>query len=170
MTLIGVGKPSSGSAERVSSRPDPARTRLAWMLLGVLGAVFAVVGLADILLGLYPPSRRPEWEFGAISSILNGLAIPTMGGYLVLSSLLTRGNASAARAVSGLALFAAVLLAILALVYLTVVPLALRSVAGNEVLALAMRKAIVKGVILFVAYIALFVFAGMQGLRGARKN
>jgi hypothetical protein len=170
MTLIGVGKPSSGSGERVPSRPDPARTRLAWTLLGVLGAVFVLVGLADILLAVYPPSRNPTWQFGVISSILNGLAIPTMGGYLMLSALLARGKVTETRVISSLALAGAVLLVILALVYLRAIPLAVRSLAANDAPALGTKKTVAKAGFLFVVYIALFVFAGVQGLRASHKR
>ena len=170
MTLIGVGKPLSSSGERVSSRPDPAYTRLMWMLLGVLGAVFALLGLADILLAVYPPSMgNPDWVFGTVSSILSALAIPTLGGYLLLSSLLARGKATAARVISSLALVGAALPVILALLFLKVIPLALRSAGANDALALGVKKAIAKGGILLVAYFALFVFAGVQGLRVAPK-
>jgi len=169
--MIGVLKPLSSSGERVASRSDSAQTRSAWTLLGVLGAAFVLMGIADILLALYPPSLgNPEWRFRVISSILNGLAIPTMGGYLLLSALLARGKVSAARAMSMLALLAAFLLVILALLYLRVIPLALRSAGENYVLALGVKKAIVKGGILLVAYVALFVFGGIRGLRAAHKH
>jgi hypothetical protein len=127
------------------------------------------MGLTDILLGIYPPSiGNPEWEFGVVSSILNGFAIPTMGGYLLLASLLARSKPTAARVVSILAIIVAFLLVIMGLLYLTVVPMALKSVAANPVLALGMRKAMVKGVLFLAAYVVLFLYAGMRGLRATK--
>jgi hypothetical protein len=167
MPIIATAKASTASSEKTS---QSAHSRVAWTVLGVLGAAFVLMGLTDILLGIYPPSiGNPEWEFGVVSSILNGFAIPTMGGYLLLASLLARSKPTAARVVSILAIIVAFLLVIMGLLYLTVVPMALKSVAANPVLALGMKKAMVKGVLFLVAYVVLFQYAGMRGLRATKQ-
>ena len=59
----------------------------AWRLLYWIGFAFVVMGGTDITLAWYPaPFGNPEWEFGAISATLNGLALPTLGFYLLLCS------------------------------------------------------------------------------------
>jgi hypothetical protein len=59
---------------------------------------------------------------------------------------------------------------ILALVYLRAIPLAVRSLAANDAPALGTKKTVAKAGFLFVVYIALFVFAGVQGLRASHKR
>jgi hypothetical protein len=168
MPIIATAKASTASSEKTS---QSAHARVAWSILGVLGAAFVLMGLTDIVLGIYPPSiGNPEWEFGVVSSILNGFAIPTMGGYLLLASLVARGKLTAARVVSILAIIVAFLLAVMGLLYLTVVPMALKSVAANPVLALGMKKAMVKGVLFLLAYVVLFLYAGLRGLRGSKQS
>ncbi len=123
------------------------------------------MGLADILLGIFPTAMGdPEWEFGVISSILNGFAIPTMGAYLLLSWLLATGKVIWSRVVGIVAIFVACLLIALAILYATAIPLALKSVEQNATLLLGMQKAMIKAAVLLVSYICLFVLAGMRGL------
>src|SRR6476619_3330346 len=102
MPIVGAAKSQSLSSDKVASRPDSgsSATRSSWSLLGVLGGAFVVMGVADIALGIYPMAiGDPEWEFGVISSILNAFAIPTMGGYLLLSSLLASNKVVVTRVV-----------------------------------------------------------------------
>jgi len=164
MPIVGTAKPQSAFSDKVS-RPESAASRSSWSLLGVLGGAFVVMGVADIALGIYPMAiGDPEWEFGVISSILNAFAIPTMGGYLLMSSLLSSNKVALTRVMGVLAIVVALLLGALAVLYVTVIPLALKAVAQNGTLVLGMQKAIVKAGLLLVAYIALFILAGMRGL------
>jgi hypothetical protein len=59
----------------------------------------------------------------------------------------------------------AVFLAILFILYLTAVPLALRSVLANAIIHQGMEKAIIKASVLFVGYEVLFIVAALKGLR-----
>jgi hypothetical protein len=164
MPIVGAAKPQSVLSDKVS-RPESGTSRSAWSLLGVLGGAFVVMGVADIALGIYPTAiGDPEWEFGIISSILNAFAIPTMGGYLLLSSLLASNKVVLTRVIAVLAIVVALFLIALAILYVTVIPLALKSVGQNATLLLGMQKAILKAGFLLVAYIALFIYGGMRGL------
>jgi hypothetical protein len=139
------------------------------LLLGWLGIVIVVLGFADIVMGLYPTGfGNPEWEFGMASAILNGLAIPTMGAYLLLGCFVARGERVGARVTAVGMIVIAVLLLVLGLLYATGIPLALRSVSGNAVVVLGMKKAILKAGILLVGYLALYVFGALRGWRSAR--
>ena len=152
-------------------RSDSTMARHAWGLLGALGAAFVIMGCIDIALGVYPLGfGDPEWEFGVVSSILNGLAIPTMGVFLLVGSLIARGKLRVARLLSVLSIVAAVGLVVLGLLYLTVLPIALKAVQGNAVVALGMKKAMVKGLVFLVAYVTLFLLLGIKGVRVQHKT
>jgi hypothetical protein len=154
-----------------SSRSEFALQREAWFLLGWLGIAFVVLGFADIALGLYPLAfGNQEWEFGTVSAILNGFALPTMGFYLLLGSLVSRGKGIGARVLALVMIVVAVLLVVLGLLYATAIPLALKSVSGNAVVALGMKKALVKAAVLLVGYLALYLFGAFRGCRSPRVN
>jgi hypothetical protein len=169
MPIIAPGRSSTLSTDTPAVRSEAARQ--AWGLLGSLGIAFIIMGGIDIALGAYPLSfGDAEWEFGVVSAILNGFAIPTMGGFLLVGSLIARGKFAAARTMSVLAFLVVLILVGLGLLYVTVLPIALKSVQGNPVLALGMKKATVKGLVFLVAYIALFVVLGRKGMRAQSRN
>ncbi len=166
--LLGAEPPRS-AANRPAAAAAPATVQRAWWLIGWLGLAFVLMGVVDIVLGILPFGLgNPEWEFGVITSILNSFAIPTMGGYLLMASLLARGKARAARALGIAAVCVAGILGILALLYLTVIPVALRATSKNATIQFGMKKAIIKGVIFLVAYATLYLFAAIVGWRAAR--
>jgi hypothetical protein len=152
------------AAARVGSR-GPVE---AWRALGWIGAAFFLLGTLDIALGWYPLALgNLEWEFGTISGSLNALAIPMLGLYLALASAVARGNRRAARTVSvvmGLML-AAILFA--GVLYLTVLPVALKSVAGNELVALGIKKAGIKALTLGTVDAVLLAMGMVKGWRAA---
>lgn len=155
-----IGKTSTSSVTETSQQRD------AWLLVGLVGIVFVVLGFTDIALGLYPLAfGNSEWEFGMVSAILNGFAIPTMGFYLFLASLVARGRSAGARITAVLMIVVAVALTVLALFYAMAIPLALRSVSGNALVALGMKKALVKAGVLFVGYLGLYSFGALKGWR-----
>jgi hypothetical protein len=138
----------------------------AWRALSWIGVVFTALGLLDVALGWYPTAfGNPEWEFGTISGTLNALAIPMLGLYLVLASAIARSDRRAARAVSVTMAVLLVVVLGLGLLYLTVVPLAMTSVAGNVLVALGMKKAIVKAVALGIADSVLLGVGMLKGWR-----
>lgn len=148
-----------------------ARTRTraeidAWRALSWIGIAFVILGFLDIALGWYPTAfGNPEWEFGTISGSLNALAIPMLGLYLILASALARAERNVARIVS--VIMGVLLLVILGLgiIYLTVVPLALKAVSGNALLSLGIKKAVVKAIVLGTVDSVLLAGGMIKGFR-----
>jgi hypothetical protein len=165
MAILTAPVESSKSTERKNISQDAAVQR-AWRLLGWIGLAFVVMGATDVLLAWYPAAfGRPEWEFGAITASLNGLALPILGLFFLLAAASANRSFAVAR-ILGTTLFAlAAGLLVVAFIYATVVPLALGSVADNAQIAAGMKKAIVKAVILIVSYVTLLVTGGISGWR-----
>jgi hypothetical protein len=154
------------TAEVLPSGSGARSSADAWRALTWIGVAFTALGLLDVALGWYPPAfGNPEWEFGTISGTLNALAIPMLGLYLVLASAIARSDRRSARAVSvGMAVLLLMVLG-LGLVYLTVVPLAIKSVSNNALVAFGMKKAIVKAVALGIADSVLLGVGMVKGWR-----
>ena len=161
--------PRSGralTADLSVQQVQSGNARGAWSLLSWLGALFVILGLADIALGWYPAAfGNSEWEFGTISGSLNALTIPVMGLYLLVASAIARGDRTLGRILAVLLALMALGLLLLAFVYVTVVPVALKAVAGNDLVALGMKKAVVKAMLLGVAYVWLVVLAAHRAWR-----
>jgi hypothetical protein len=137
-----------------------------WRALAWVGTAFVIMGLTDIALGWYPASfGNAEWEFGAISASLNGFALPTLGLYLILGSTVALERGTLGRVLSIVLLVLAFVIGALAVTYVTVVPMALQSVATEPALTAGMRKAIIKASVLFVAYGALFAMGARRAWR-----
>lgn len=138
----------------------------AWRVIGWLGLAFFIMSLLDLAMGWYPLGfGKPEWEFGTISATISGLAIPTLSLYLLFGSVIAREQAAAIKAVAIVMIVFALILAALAVLYLTSVPLALRAVASNPIIHLGMKKAVVKSLMLFAGYEVLFIAGAFKGLR-----
>jgi hypothetical protein len=167
MPRIVVPDVSHATSTNVGSQRDWARrSDDAWLLLSRIGAVFTVMGLADIALGWYPLGLgNSEWEFGTISGSLNALAIPTIGLYLMAASAIARGDRRAGRVIAVVLALGCITLLVLGVIYLTVIPLALKAVAGNELTLLGMRKGIAKGLLLGIGYVFLLVVAAIRTWR-----
>lgn len=149
--------------DTVLARRLDQHARDAWRLLGWLGVIFSILGLADIALGWYPAAfGNTEWEFGTISGSLNALTIPMMGLYLVVASAVARHDHRSARVLSILLWLMVVVLVGLGLIYLTVIPIALKAVANNQLVLLGMQKAIVKGLVLLAGYTLLLVIGARR--------
>lgn len=161
-----------------SSDTDPGAVRRvdphaqdAWKLLSWLGAIFAVLGVADIALGWYPAAfGNPEWEFGTISGSLNALTIPMMGLYLLVASAVARDDRRSRRVLGILMWLMAVGVVGLGLVYITVIPIAIKSVAANELVLLGMKKAIAKGLVLLIGYVVLLIVGARRAGRISVRN
>jgi hypothetical protein len=138
----------------------------AWKVLGGLGLAFSVMSLLDLGLGWYPVMFGvPEWEFGMISVTFSGLAIPTVGLYLMLGSAIALERTNATRAVAIFMIVLAIALAGLCIVFLTDVPLALKAATRSAAVSQSMKKAILKSLILFAGNEVLYVYGAMKGLR-----
>ncbi len=163
--------PRTTDADAGAMRRTDHQGHDAWKLLSWLGAIFAVLGLTDIALGWYPASfGNTEWEFGTISGSLNALTIPMMGLYLLVASAVARGDRRSGRALSILMWLMAAGLVGLGIVYLTVIPIAITAVAGNELVLLGMKKAIAKGVTLLIGYVVLLVVGARRAGRMRERN
>ena len=159
-----VRRPTAG--EPASSRSGARPLLEAWSAMAAIGAAFFILGLLDIGLGWYPAAfGNLEWEFGTISGTLNALAIPMLGLYLMLASAIARSDRRVARIVVALMGLVLATLVVLGIIYLTVVPVAIKSVAGNALVSLGMKKGVVKAVTLGLADCALLVTGIVKGLR-----
>jgi hypothetical protein len=136
-----------------------------WLLLAGLGVALSVVGGADLLLAWIPQAfGNPEWEFGTVSSTFDGLPVPTMGLILLTGAALVRRSRWAVRALSFVHVGVALLLMAAAVLYLTDVPLALRSIQDPS-LRVGLVKAMVKTGVQIVVYPSLFFWVAAQGRR-----
>ena len=140
----------------------------AWKALSWIGIGFFILGFLDIALGWYPTGfGNPEWEFGTISGSLNALAIPMLGLYLILASAIARSDRRAGRAVAVIMGLMLVLILGLGVVYLTVVPLAIKAVAGNALVSLGIKKAVLKAMVLGSVDSVLLAVGMVKGWRVA---
>jgi hypothetical protein len=156
----------SGAPIRERAMPSIESSLLGWRLLGWLGVALLIMGATDVGLAWYPVALgNPEWEFGAITASLNGLALPILGAFFTLAAAATQRRRMFVRVVGTGMLIVAAALVILALLYGTVVPLALSSVADNPQLAAGMKKAVLKATVLAITYIVLLVTAGISAWR-----
>jgi hypothetical protein len=155
-----------------ASREIPAQSASdgAWRLLGWLGAALLLMGGADVLLAWYPAAfGRIEWEFAAISTTLNGLALPILGLSFILTSAFARNRRIAVRVAGTMMLVAAAALMILAVIYATAIPVAFQAVAQNADLAIGIKKGVAKAIMLFVVYLTLLTASGVFAWRGTRQ-
>ena len=154
--------PIEATTSRAASRPPFE----AWGALGTIGAAFFLLGLIDIGLGWYPAAfGNLEWEFGTISGTLNALAIPMLGLYLLLASAIAQSDRRAARIACVLMGLVLAGLVVLGAIYLTVVPVALKAVAGSPLVLLGMKKGIAKAITLGLADCGLLAAGIAKGWR-----
>ena len=152
-------------APRTSRLPVP---ELGWELLGWIGLAFLLIGGVDLVLAWYPPAfGSPEWEFGTISSTLNGLPLPALGLMLIMAAGVAQGRAWMARGASIAMIVVVVSLVALGILFITVVPLALQSVP-NPLARTGILKVIAKSSVLLVIYPALFAWVALLGFRRSR--
>jgi hypothetical protein len=157
--------PIEAAPSRTGARPPLE----AFSVLGTIGAAFFILGLIDIGLGWYPAAfGNLEWEFGTISGSLNALAIPMLGLYLMLASAIARSDRRMARIVSVLMGLLLATLLVLGVIYVTVVPVAIKAVAGNPAVSLGIKKGIAKAVTLGLADCMLLVTGIVKGWRVAK--
>ena len=155
--------PRSADADAAVARRRNHHWHDAGILLSWLGATFFILGLADIALGWYPAAfGNTEWEFGTISGSLNALTIPMMGLYLLVASAVARADSRSCRALSILMWVMTAALLGIGLVYLTVIPIAIKAVAGSDLVLLGMKKAIAKALLLLIGYAMLLVIGARR--------
>ena len=153
------------------ARKGSARSPLApapdfgWLLLGWMGLAFALIGGWDVLLTWVPMHfGNPEWEFGTITSSLDGLPVLTMGLVLVLGAGAARGTRWLVRTMAVLLVALAVAILVAAALYATSVPIALKSVM-DPVVKTGLKKAIAKTTTQAVVYPVAFAWIALQAWR-----
>src|SRR2546426_806988 len=105
-------------AQSSARAPLPPAPDFGWLLLGSLGLVFTVVGGTDVLLTWVPVRfGNPEWEFGTVTSSLDGLPLVTMGLVLMLAAGTARGMRWVVRTVALVMVVLAVAIALAAVLY-----------------------------------------------------
>ena len=148
----------------------PAAPDFGWRLLGFVGAVLFISGLLDLALAGYPfMFGNPNWEFGTIGSMLNGLPVPMLGLALLVGAAAARGWTMGLRIWSILALVAAVLILGAAAIWALNLPLAFREVQ-EPVARLGLKKSVFKTVAQAVLYPVAFGWLGVVGLRHIRRS
>jgi len=136
---------------------DPA---LGWSLLLVMGWLFVIVGLLNIVLLWWPLQMgNPEYEFASVAASLDSLPLPTMGLAFILAASRASARPTSAKAATVIAIAVAVLVVLAAILYGLAVPLALKAVREGPV-RLGIMKSILKVSAQAVLYpIALIAFA-----------
>ncbi len=127
------------------------------------------MGLGDIALAWIPPAfGNPQWEFGTIGGTFAGLPLASIGLAGLTSSALASGKRrlivvlSVALLILGVAVLAGCVL------FVTDAPLALHATQGAA--KLAVKKAIIKTVMLGLGFGALYLVGAVVGLRHLHKN
>lgn len=151
--------------ERRAASPD-----FGWAMLGWTGAVLAVVGAQDLLLSLLPLGiGNPEWEFGTVTAVLNGMPVLTMGLALLLASAAVRGLTLRVRVLAGALFVLAALILVGFTLYALTIPVALGSVADPGIL-LGLKKAIAKTAVQAVVYPLAFTALGVAAVRQTQRS
>ena len=139
-------------------------------LFGLAGGALALAGFFDLALAWYPFGiGNPEWEFGTVSAILNGLPLSTVGLVLVLAGAIENGQLIRARVIAGVFVALVLLVVASAILYAMDIPLALRAVQ-NPLARAGLVKAIIKALGLIVVYTVVFSSIAVMSWRrtGAR--
>lgn len=139
-------------------RTAPTRLGGAWGLLVPTGLTFLLVGAADLALVWYPLGfGSAEWEFGSVTSMLNGLPVLVMGLAFLGMAAVASGRRWAGRGIATVLVLLAVTVLLMAALYATTVPIALKA-ASNPLVALGLKKAIAKTTIQAAVYPVLLMW------------
>ncbi len=153
------------SVPESDARTAPTRLGGAWGLLVPTGLVFALVGAADLALVWYPMGfGSAEWEFGSVTSMLNGLPVLVMGLAFLGMAAVASGRRWAGRGIATVLFLLAVTVVLMAALYATTVPIALKA-APNPMVALGLKKAIAKTTIQAAVYPVLLLWLAISTWR-----
>jgi len=144
------------------------KPEIGWSLLRVLGLTFIVTGGIDLAL-LWYPSRMgtPEFEFATISSFVAGLPVFTMGLVALAISAAGLGQRGWQLSVAILAIVVVAALVVLAAIFATTIPLALRT--ANLEIKTGIKKAISRTAVQFSAYGIGYLALGWTLFKASRK-
>jgi len=170
MTIPETTTPRVVTAPKKGARPPlgPA-PELAWKILGWLGFAFTLVGGADLALTWYPwRFGNPEWEFGTVSAMLDGLPVATLGLVLLLAVGVATGRRWLVQAMAVILLALAMVIVLAAVLYATNVPIALRAVQ-EPLVRTGLKKAIAKSAVQATVYPLVLAWLGWLAWRRATK-
>jgi hypothetical protein len=153
--------------EKPAVRSGPVSSDAAWRLAAWVGAALAVVGLADILLVLYPWSLgQPAWEFGVMDAAVSTLPLLLVGWTMMVAAAMVRRRSRLLTALGVFAVVAGLAVAGGFLLYLLSAPFALR-MAPAEVLT-GIHKSIARVTIMSLVFGSSLVFGGVAALRSRK--
>lgn len=155
----GQGQPSSLTA-----------LEFGWTVLSAIGLVFFIVGGLDIALAWYPLGfGSPAWEFGTVTLTMNGLPTPVLGLGMGLASGVALGRRWQARITAATLIAIAVIVLVLAVLWATNVPLALRS-TEEPLGKLGLQRSVVKTGAQIVCYPIALIWIGIAGWKLANET
>ena len=134
----------------------PPSPDFGWSLLGLAGITFFVVGVLDLGLTGYPfQFGNPDWEFGTVGSVLNGLPVPMLGLALLIGSAAARGWQLGLRIWSIVALLAALVIVAALVLYALNLPLVFKTVQ-EPLLRTGIKKSVLKTLVQALIYPTVF--------------
>ncbi len=161
-----VMTPDSPGDRKRTFVPDPAA---GWRWLGWFGLVLALLGLGDIALAWYPLDLgNPQWEFGTVAATFQGLPIVAIGLAGLLGAGLAQGKRRLVATLVAVLLCSSVLLLAASVLFLLDVPLAVQ--ATQSVARLAIKKAVVKTLMLGWGFAATFAAGAVAAWRQLRRR
>lgn len=151
----------------VNSSKKPVQDfQLGWGLLLVLGWVFTVIGLLNIVLVWIPLQiGNAEYEFASAANALDSLPVPVMGLVFALAASRARGQLQMARFIRVIMVLLAVLILAAGLLYWLNVPLALKAVQ-EPMIRLGIKKSILKVTVQSLIYPASLLGLARMSTRG----
>lgn len=140
-----------------------------FVLFGLAGILFLVVGVTDVVTQLFPLALgSPEWEFGTYSSIMDSLPLVTMGvGFLAVFAI-ARNQRVLAKVTGIIFIGLALFVFAGAFIYATDVPQALK-VNPRSPVQTGIKKAVSKTALQSTIYPIAFLWAGVFALRHSTK-
>lgn len=143
----------------------PPAPDFGWSLLGLAGITFFVVGMLDLGLTGYPYQfGNPDWEFGTVGSVLNGIPVPMLGLALLIGSAAARGWQLGLRLWAAVALIAALLILAGTLLYALNLPLAFKTVE-EPLLRTGLKKSVLKTLVQALIYPTVFLILAYRAWR-----
>jgi hypothetical protein len=140
----------------------------AWRWVGWISVALLLVGATDFLLVWYPLAfGSVDWEFASVATSFSGLPLVTIGLVGILGTALALGKRWLIVTSVALNLMAGVVVVGLLLLFLTVVPMALR--VAEPPIGTGIKKAIVKTLVIGVVFGFGYLAAGIGAALHLRK-
>lgn len=164
LSSILMDRPDAPATSR--GRAAVAGVEKGWRAAGWFGLVLSIVGATDIVLIWYPwNAGTPAWEFAVVGQTFSALPLLTMGLAALLASAFALGSRVRLRAIATVLLLLGIALGGGFVIYL----LSAAVVVGRAPpeVGPGLYKAVVKTSVFAVAFVGLYVAAGVAALRFA---